>query len=207
MRSAADPLMNAPSPPGRGHRGHRPALADEHPGGQGAGDTVQARFDGARLALARHGIGVTDADVGARVGEDLLLMAHPGWQIPADRPEAVDQVVQGRPGGYRVSWSRWRSSHGSRMPRLSRSTGSGPELLTFVNLAGGTDAHLQAGHRRASIGFSSMTATTEKTTDLLVAVLADLAPMVGDITGEQLHDPTPCTELDVGSSARTCWAG
>ena len=43
-----------------------------------------------------------------------------------------------------------------------------------------------------------MTATTEKTTDLLVAVLADLAPMVGDITGEQLHDPTPCTELDVG---------
>jgi uncharacterized protein (TIGR03086 family) len=43
-----------------------------------------------------------------------------------------------------------------------------------------------------------MTATTEKTTDLLVAVLADLAPMVGQITAEQLHDPTPCTELDVG---------
>jgi uncharacterized protein (TIGR03086 family) len=43
-----------------------------------------------------------------------------------------------------------------------------------------------------------MTAVTEKTTDLLVAVLADLAPMVGRITGEQLHDPTPCTELDVG---------
>ena len=43
-----------------------------------------------------------------------------------------------------------------------------------------------------------MTATTEKTTDLLVAVLADLAPMVGRITAEQLHDPTPCTELDVG---------
>ncbi len=43
-----------------------------------------------------------------------------------------------------------------------------------------------------------MTAATEKTTDLLVAVLSDLAPMVGRITGEQLHDPTPCTELDVG---------
>src|SRR5258706_13890555 len=43
-----------------------------------------------------------------------------------------------------------------------------------------------------------MTATTGKTTDLLVAVLADLAPMIGQITGEQLHDPTPCTELDVG---------
>jgi uncharacterized protein (TIGR03086 family) len=43
-----------------------------------------------------------------------------------------------------------------------------------------------------------MTATTEKTTDLLVAVLADLAPMVGRITAEQLHEPTPCTELDVG---------
>jgi uncharacterized protein (TIGR03086 family) len=42
-----------------------------------------------------------------------------------------------------------------------------------------------------------MTQATEKTTDLLVAVLADLAPMVGRITGEQLHDPTPCTELDV----------
>ncbi|HEY8044185.1 MAG TPA: TIGR03086 family metal-binding protein [Streptosporangiaceae bacterium] len=43
-----------------------------------------------------------------------------------------------------------------------------------------------------------MTATTEKTTDLLVAVLADLAPMAGRITAEQLHDPTPCTQLDVG---------
>ena len=42
-----------------------------------------------------------------------------------------------------------------------------------------------------------MTAATEKTTDLLIAVLADLAPVVGHITGEQLHDPTPCTELDV----------
>jgi len=43
-----------------------------------------------------------------------------------------------------------------------------------------------------------MTTATEKTTDLLVAVLADLGPMVGRITAEQVHDPTPCTELDVG---------
>jgi uncharacterized protein (TIGR03086 family) len=43
-----------------------------------------------------------------------------------------------------------------------------------------------------------MTTDTQKTTDLLVAVLADLAPMVGGITAGQLHDPTPCTELDVG---------
>jgi uncharacterized protein (TIGR03086 family) len=43
-----------------------------------------------------------------------------------------------------------------------------------------------------------MTTATEKTTDLLVAVLADLEPVVGGVTGEQLHDPTPCTELDVG---------
>jgi uncharacterized protein (TIGR03086 family) len=43
-----------------------------------------------------------------------------------------------------------------------------------------------------------MTTDTEKTTDLLVAVLADLGPMVGRITAEQVHDPTPCTELDVG---------
>jgi uncharacterized protein (TIGR03086 family) len=43
-----------------------------------------------------------------------------------------------------------------------------------------------------------MTTTTENTTDLLVAVLSDLEPVVGGITGEQLHEPTPCTELDVG---------
>ena len=43
-----------------------------------------------------------------------------------------------------------------------------------------------------------MTTDTEKTTDLLVAVLADLEPVVGRVTVEQLHDPTPCTELDVG---------
>jgi uncharacterized protein (TIGR03086 family) len=42
-----------------------------------------------------------------------------------------------------------------------------------------------------------MTTSTEKTTDLLVAVLADLAPVVGGITREQLHDQTPCTEYDV----------
>ncbi len=43
-----------------------------------------------------------------------------------------------------------------------------------------------------------MTTSTENTADLLVAVLSELAPMVGSITAEQLHDPTPCTELDVG---------
>ena len=43
-----------------------------------------------------------------------------------------------------------------------------------------------------------MTTPTEKTTDLLVAVLSDLEPVVGRVTGEQLHEPTPCTELDVG---------
>jgi uncharacterized protein (TIGR03086 family) len=43
-----------------------------------------------------------------------------------------------------------------------------------------------------------MTSSTDKTADLLAAVLADLARVVGGITPEQLHDPTPCTELDVG---------
>jgi uncharacterized protein (TIGR03086 family) len=43
-----------------------------------------------------------------------------------------------------------------------------------------------------------MTTATEKTTDLLVAVLADLEPVVGGVTGKQLQDPTPCTELNVG---------
>jgi uncharacterized protein (TIGR03086 family) len=43
-----------------------------------------------------------------------------------------------------------------------------------------------------------MTAATEKTTDLLVAVLTDLEPVVGHVTGDELHDPTPCTKLDVG---------
>jgi uncharacterized protein (TIGR03086 family) len=42
-----------------------------------------------------------------------------------------------------------------------------------------------------------MTSSTEKTTDLLVAVLDDLAPVVGGIAFEQLHDPTPCSEFDV----------
>ena len=42
-----------------------------------------------------------------------------------------------------------------------------------------------------------MTTSTEETTDLLVAVLAGLAPVVGGITPEQLHDATPCTEYDV----------
>lgn len=43
-----------------------------------------------------------------------------------------------------------------------------------------------------------MTASTDSTADLLMAVLSELAPVVGGITDEQLHDPTPCTELDVG---------
>jgi uncharacterized protein (TIGR03086 family) len=47
-----------------------------------------------------------------------------------------------------------------------------------------------------------MTTDTQKTTDLLVAVLADLAPVVGAITAGQLQDATPCTELDV-SQLRT----
>jgi uncharacterized protein (TIGR03086 family) len=42
-----------------------------------------------------------------------------------------------------------------------------------------------------------MTPSTEKTTDLLAAVLTDLAPVVGGITGEQLRDPTPCADYDV----------
>lgn len=42
-----------------------------------------------------------------------------------------------------------------------------------------------------------MTTSTEKTTDLLIAVLADLAPVMGGITPGQLHDPTPCTKFDV----------
>ena len=44
-----------------------------------------------------------------------------------------------------------------------------------------------------------MTTATEKTTDLLVAVLSDLEPVVGRVTAEQLREPTPCTELDVGA--------
>lgn len=42
-----------------------------------------------------------------------------------------------------------------------------------------------------------MNAPTQTTTDLLEAVLADLAQVVGTITDEQLHDPTPCTDWDV----------
>jgi uncharacterized protein (TIGR03086 family) len=42
-----------------------------------------------------------------------------------------------------------------------------------------------------------MTTSTDNTTGLLVAVLAELEPVVGGITSDQLHDPTPCTEYDV----------
>lgn len=42
-----------------------------------------------------------------------------------------------------------------------------------------------------------MSATTERTTDLLGVVLAELATVVGGVTAGQLHDPTPCTEFDV----------
>lgn len=42
-----------------------------------------------------------------------------------------------------------------------------------------------------------MTTSTDKTADLLRAVLTDLAPVVGAITAEQLHDPTPCAQFDV----------
>jgi uncharacterized protein (TIGR03086 family) len=44
----------------------------------------------------------------------------------------------------------------------------------------------------------AMTTSTDTTTEQLVAVLADLAQVVGAVTSEQLHDPTPCTEYDVG---------
>jgi uncharacterized protein (TIGR03086 family) len=42
-----------------------------------------------------------------------------------------------------------------------------------------------------------MTTATDRTADLLSAVLADLAPVMSGITQEQLVNPTPCTELDV----------
>jgi uncharacterized protein (TIGR03086 family) len=41
------------------------------------------------------------------------------------------------------------------------------------------------------------TRSADQTTDLLMAVLADLAPVVSGITPQQLQDPTPCTEYDV----------
>lgn len=42
-----------------------------------------------------------------------------------------------------------------------------------------------------------MTTSTDNTTGLLVAVLAELEPVLGGITSDQLHDPTPCTEYNV----------
>lgn len=43
-----------------------------------------------------------------------------------------------------------------------------------------------------------MTKTTTQNADLLRAVLEDLASLIGNITHDQLRDPTPCTEYDVG---------
>jgi uncharacterized protein (TIGR03086 family) len=42
-----------------------------------------------------------------------------------------------------------------------------------------------------------MSTSTDRTADLLSAVLADLAPVMSGITPQQLTNPTPCTELDV----------
>jgi uncharacterized protein (TIGR03086 family) len=41
------------------------------------------------------------------------------------------------------------------------------------------------------------TEKTEKTAELLRTVLADLAPVVDGIGQDQLHQPTPCADLDV----------
>ena len=43
-----------------------------------------------------------------------------------------------------------------------------------------------------------MTTAADKTADLLAEVLTELAPVAGRVTDDQLHDPTPCTEYDVG---------
>jgi uncharacterized protein (TIGR03086 family) len=43
----------------------------------------------------------------------------------------------------------------------------------------------------------AMTQPTEKTADLLAAVLADLATVISGVTAGQFHDPTPCTGWDV----------
>ncbi len=39
--------------------------------------------------------------------------------------------------------------------------------------------------------------STERTTDLLVTVLSDLAVVVGGVAAEHLSDPTPCADWDV----------
>jgi uncharacterized protein (TIGR03086 family) len=45
---------------------------------------------------------------------------------------------------------------------------------------------------------TSTSTSTDRTADLLAAVLADLAPVVGGIAPDQQHRPTPCTKYDVG---------
>jgi uncharacterized protein (TIGR03086 family) len=42
-----------------------------------------------------------------------------------------------------------------------------------------------------------MTSSSDRTADLLRPVLDDLATVVGGVTQEQVHDPTPCTAYDV----------
>jgi len=44
---------------------------------------------------------------------------------------------------------------------------------------------------------ASTTPDIDRTADLLATVLDDLASVVAGIRPEQLHDPTPCTDLDV----------
>ena len=63
-----------PQSPGPGQRGDGPPLADQHPGGQAAGDAVQPRFDRARLGLP--GL--------ARALASLADTARAGQATPAD---------------------------------------------------------------------------------------------------------------------------
>lgn len=51
--------------------------------------------------------------------------------------------------------------------------------------------------RTRDVKIVDMTTSPEQTADHLRAVLDELAPVVGAITPEHRHDPTPCTEFDV----------
>src|SRR5450759_4439157 len=86
------------------------------------------------------------------------------------------------PGGWRPA-ADWLPTGDARWPPPSRDP---------------RDANVQARFGSRVHRVLAMTSSTDKTADLLAAVLADLARVVGGITPEQLHDPTPCTELDVG---------
>src|ERR1039457_2377476 len=140
-----------PQPSGPGQRCDCPALPDEYAGRQAAGDAVQAGFYRTGPVFTWPGIGIADAEVGARMSEHLLAVDSLGRQIPPDSPEAVHQ-----PGQRRASRVPGQAHPLAQQPRVEDPAAVlldwvRPGTAHPVTLATRTDANLQAQRAPVSI--------------------------------------------------------